>query len=110
MTKTEWDLLNLQLGQLVEGLNKVHGRLDHLDGCVDGAKDSIDDLKTLLISSVPNGDFEGHRQAHKQMMVNAQRWGDIKGGAIKKAVEWAVVGALVLTVTAVWEYIKRGGI
>lgn len=115
MTKPEWDLISLQLKQLIEGQTQIISRqahvierLDHLDDCIDGAKLSIQDLKNMVEGAVPNGDLASHKQTHVDMIADKEKWDEIKIGSVKKAAEWATVGMLVLVVTAIWQYLQRG--
>ena len=92
--------------RLMEGQASIIERMDHLDECVDGAKDAIKALHQTMQSIVPDGDFEGHRQYHLTMM---RRWNwidKLKHSVLTKVVEWAAVGALGWLLITLWGGVK----
>lgn len=127
------ETMEILLRQVVAGQNRLADkvdeqrketseRLDHLDECVDGFKFELNKLATELKqtridntrelialnakieSGFPNADVAGHRIAHEGLMREAQRRAEYKGSVVKKLLEWAAVGVVVLVTTAVWQY------
>lgn len=85
--------------QIIENQAEVIVRLDHLDECVDSAKAAVTDLKaditkleTLIKSAVPDGDLDGHRLYHQNVMQSRVWWQKAKSSVVVKIFEWASVG------------------
>lgn len=119
------DKLDARMNKLDGRMDQLDDRLDHLDKCVDGFKvelgkltdelartrrdttEELTDLNAKIDSGFPNADMVSHRHAHEEMIEDAKRWHEYKGSVVKKLLEWSAVGAAVLVVTAIWEYVQK---
>lgn len=92
----------LQKGQdrMIELQAETNDRLDHLDDCVDDAKDAIKQLENRLLSAFPGGDPVSHRTYHEAIMQSRSNWQKLKNSVLAEALKYTVVfvgGWVVLT-------------
>lgn len=83
----------LQKGQdrMIELQAGTNDRLDHLDDCVDDAKEAIKDLENKLMSAFPGGDPVSHRTYHEGVMLARTNWQKLKNSVLAEVLKYGVV-------------------
>jgi hypothetical protein len=76
------------------------------EGVVKEIHQRFDNLEKLIKAGFPHGDPDSHRRVHEQYIVEATEREKMLKGAKQKVFEMTLWGALVIMVTAVWEYFR----
>ena len=66
----------------------------------------FDDLEALIRSGFPDGDIDGHRRAHEQVIKAAESRAKLWNAAAEAVIKSGVVGAALLLVTVLWQAFK----
>ena len=108
-TDARFDILTKQVTSLTQSINswmenEPAALLAKCETIMDEAfpTDAEDD------DSTPRDRRKGHRIAHAKWMANVdeemKQWKELR----MKVIQWAVIGALGLTATAIWQYLLKG--
>lgn len=83
----------LQKGQdrMIELQAHTNDRLDHLDDCVDDAKEAIKQLEGKLMSAFPGGDPVPHRNYHEAIIQSRTNWQKLKNSLLAEVLTYGVV-------------------
>jgi hypothetical protein len=78
----------------------------HIDDKLKPVHEKLDELKTMMTSAVPDGDFDGHRKAHEHWLEEVSErkamWSKVRASLLEKSI-WTLIGALVI---GAWYWLK----
>lgn len=68
---------------------------------------NMEDLKKMICSLVPEGDIDGHHDAHRSMIESAKKWNDLKFNTLKHLAAWGSVGIVIFFGKAIFDHIMK---
>lgn len=104
------DLIDQQMNASQVRFDETSSRLDHMMQSIEGFTQSMEERSPCkhLLEAIPNGDFIGHRQAHTQMMTEAQEKADLWKKIKAEIAKWAVIAFTGWVGLLMWHGFLRG--
>lgn len=68
----------------------------HIDEKLKPIHAKLDELKSMMVSAVPDGDFDGHRKAHEAWLAEVKErremWAKVRSSLLEKSLWTLAVG------------------
>ena len=89
-----------------DGVEKRRNKSTINDPIKEHFDERFDNLEALIRSGFPDGDIEGHRRAHEEVIKAAQEWKNLRHAVLEKILTTGIWSAVVLLAAILWNHFK----